>query len=206
MEPINAPEAGPAAYAAYRDASLNQLEGFMAEARTLTAERLALSNSATERKRKEEIAVRLADFRGNLDAIRFCLDGEEYLRTRRNGVEVTVPSARTGEAAAAAPEPLQQQPDKPKAFKMPDSKLFPPWTTTGRTEPLDLRRWFLGAARVCRTHQLEELEWGRTVALIIPSGLHQDWLYRYMENNSLRPSGLNSWRTSWRLSRAAQGL
>ena len=72
--------------------------------------------------------------------------------------------------------PLQQQPDKSKAFKMPDSKLFPPWATTGRTEPLDLRRWFLGAARVCHTHRLEEVEWGRAVALIIPSGVHQDWL------------------------------
>ena len=36
--------------------------------------------------------------------------------------------------------PLQQQPDKTKAFKMPDSKLFPSWTSAGRTEPLDLRR------------------------------------------------------------------
>ncbi len=35
MEAINAPEAGPAAYAAFRDASLSQLEAFMAEARAL---------------------------------------------------------------------------------------------------------------------------------------------------------------------------
>jgi hypothetical protein len=67
---INAPVAGPAASAAYRDASLSQLEGCMAEAKALTAERLALGNTATERKRKEDIATRLADLRGNLDAIR----------------------------------------------------------------------------------------------------------------------------------------
>jgi hypothetical protein len=47
-----------------------------------------------------------------------------------------------------------------------------------------MRRWFLGAARVCQTHRLEELEWGRAIALIIPSGVHQDWIYRYMEKNS----------------------
>ncbi len=53
MEPINAPVAGPAASAAYRDASLTQLEGCMAEAKALTAERLALGNTATERKRMQ---------------------------------------------------------------------------------------------------------------------------------------------------------
>ncbi len=36
---------------------------------------------------------------------------------------------------------------------------------------------------MCRSHQLEEHEWGRTVALIIPSGSHQDWLWRYIERN-----------------------
>ncbi len=74
MELINAPVAGPAASAAYCDASLTQLEGCMAEAKALTAERLALGNTATDRKRKEDIATKLADLRSNLDAIRLCLD------------------------------------------------------------------------------------------------------------------------------------
>ena len=79
MEPINAPEAGPTAYAAYRDASLSQLEGFTAEARALTTERIALGNTATERKRKEAIAERLADLKDYIDAIRICLDGDDYI-------------------------------------------------------------------------------------------------------------------------------
>jgi hypothetical protein len=95
---VNAPEAGPTAYAAYRDASLSQLEGFMAEARALTTERIALGNTATERKRKEAIAERLGDLKGHLDAIRLCLDGEDYIRARRDGMAIPVPSAHTGEA------------------------------------------------------------------------------------------------------------
>ena len=172
MEPINAPEAGPTAYAAYRDASLSQLEGFTAEARALTTERIALGNTATDRKRKEAIAERLGDLKDYIDAIRICLDGDDYIRTRRAGVAVTLPSVRTEEAAAAAPVPLQQQPDKPQGFKMPEPTLFPPWSTTGRDAPLDLRRWFLSAERVCRTHRIEVSEWDRVIALILPSGVH----------------------------------
>jgi hypothetical protein len=67
---------------------------------------------------------------------------------------------------------------------MPEPKLFPPWSTTGRSEPLDLRRWFLGAERVLQTHRIEVSEWGRVIALILPSGVHQDWLYRYLEDNT----------------------
>ena len=41
----------------------------------------------------------------------------------------------------------------------------------------------MGAERVCHANppRLEERDWGRTIALIIPSGHHQDWLYRWME-------------------------
>ena len=92
---VNAPEAGPTAYAASRDASLSQLEGFTAEARALNAERIALGNSAAERKRKEAIAERLGDLKDYIDAIRICLDGDDYIRTRRAGVAVTLPSVRT---------------------------------------------------------------------------------------------------------------
>ncbi len=38
----------------------------------------------------------------------------------------------------------------------------------------------MGAERVCQTHRLEMRDWGRAVALILPSGHHQDWLYRWM--------------------------
>jgi len=99
-------------------------------------------------------------------------------------VSETLPSVRTGEAAAAAPGPLQQQPEKAKGFKMPDPKLFPQWSVGGRGEPLDLRRWFLGVERVLQTLRIEVSEWGRVVALILPSGTHQDWLYRYLEKNT----------------------
>ena len=95
MEPINAPEAGPTAYAAYRDASLSQIAAFTAEARAITTERIALGNTSTERKRKEAIAERLGDLKDYIDAIRICLDGDDYIRTRRAGVAVTLPSVRT---------------------------------------------------------------------------------------------------------------
>ena len=184
MEAIVANDARPSADVVFRDAYMGQLEAFTAEARELTTERISLGNSASERQRKAAITERLGDLKGNMDAIRLCLDGADYIRARRDGVAVPLPSARSAEAAAGATVPLQQQPAKTQAFKMPDPKLFPQWAVGGRGEPLDLRRWFLGAARVCRTHQLEEHEWGRAVALIIPSGSHQDWLYRYMEDNS----------------------
>ncbi len=69
MEHVNASEAGPSAYATYRDASLTQLEGFMAEAKSHAAERMSLGTTAADRKRKEAIAEKLADIRGNLDAL-----------------------------------------------------------------------------------------------------------------------------------------
>jgi hypothetical protein len=97
---------------------------------------------------------------------------------------IPVPSARTGEAAGAAPVPLQQQPDKPKAFKMPSTELFPPWTSAGRTEPLDLRRWFQGVARVCKGHHLSESDWRTAAALLMPSGAHKEWIHRYIDEAS----------------------
>jgi hypothetical protein len=177
---VNASEAGPSAYATHRAASLLQLERYVAEATALSAERQSLGKSAADKKRRDAIDEDLADIRGNSDALRLCLDIEKDLRARR---DEAVP-LRTGEAAAAAPVPRQQQPDKSKGFKMPEPKLFPPWSTMGRSEPLDLRRWFLGAERVCQTHRLEMSEWGRAIALILPTGVHQDWLYRYLETNT----------------------
>jgi hypothetical protein len=174
---VDAAEASPLDSATYsdaaisRDASMFQLEKFTTEAKALTAERLSLGTRAADKKRRAEIDEELQVIRGNSEALRFCLDIEKDLRTRRDD-RVTL---RT-ETAAAASAPLQQQPVKAKGFKMPDVKLFPPWSTMGRGEPLDLRRWFLGAERVCETHRLEVSEWGRVVALILPTGVHQDWL------------------------------
>ena len=59
--------------------------------------------------------------------------------------------------------------------------LFPAWASAGRSKPLDLRRWFLGAERVCRSYYLDEHDWGRAVALVLPAGAHQEWLWRYIE-------------------------
>jgi hypothetical protein len=184
---INAAEAMPLDSASNRDAasdrdaSMRQLEKFTTEAKALTAERLSLKTRSADKQRRAEIDEELEIIRGNSEALRVCLALEaEYLRARHSA-SVTV---RTGEAAAAAPVPLQQQPAKAQGFKVPDTKLFPQWSVGGRDEPLDLRRWFLGAERVLQTLRIEVSEWGRVVALILPSGAHQDWLYRYMEENT----------------------
>jgi hypothetical protein len=159
---------------------MRQLEKFTTEAKALTAERLSLKTRAADKQRRAEIDEELEIIRGNSEALRVCLALEaEYLRARHSD-KVTV---RTGEAAAAAPVPLQQQPAKAQGFKVPDTKLFPQWSVGGRDEPLDLRRWFLGVERVLQTLRIEVSEWGRVVALILPSGTHQDWLYRYLEKN-----------------------
>jgi hypothetical protein len=159
--------------ASYRDASMRLLEKFLDKAKRLVDERISLGTSTQEKRRKAAIDEDLPDIRANVEALRLCIDGTEYLRARRDGVSG---GARTIEAAAATSVPRQQQPDRSKAFKMPETKLFPPWSTTGRSEPLDLRRWFLGAERVMQTHRLEMSEWGRAIALILPTGVHQDWL------------------------------
>ena len=108
MEPINAPEAGPAAYAAYRDASLSQLEGFMAEATALSAERMSLGKSASDKKRRDAIDENLADIRGNSDALRLCLDIEKDLRARR--AEKATHKAMKAEHEAAKQQQQQQHP------------------------------------------------------------------------------------------------
>ena len=64
MEPVvNASEAGPSAYATYRDAlaSLSQLERYMAEANVLSAERMSMGKSSADKKRREAIDENLAD-------------------------------------------------------------------------------------------------------------------------------------------------
>jgi hypothetical protein len=137
---VAADEASPLVSASYSDAAITRedsmlrLEKFATEAKALTAERLSLGTRTADKKRRAEIDEELQVIRGNSEALRFCLDIETDLRARRDD-RVTL---RT-EAAAAASVPLQQQPDKSKAFKMPDSTLFPPWSTTGRSKPLDLR-------------------------------------------------------------------
>ena len=165
----------------YRDASMRQLEMYVDKAKRLAEERISLGNGTSDKRRKAAIDEELPDIRANVEALRLCIDGTEYLRARREGVRG---GARTIEAAAATSVPRQPQPVKAKSFKMPDPKLFPQWSVGGRGEPLDLRRWFLGVERVLQTLRIEVSEWGRVVALILPSGVHQDWLYRYMEENT----------------------
>jgi hypothetical protein len=165
----------------FRDASMRQLEMYVDKAKRLAEERISLGNGTSDKRRKAAIDEELPDIRANVEALRLCIDGTEYLRARREGVRG---GARTIEAAAATSVPRQPQPVKAKSFKMPDPKLFPPWSVGGRGEPLDLRRWFLSAERVCQTHRLKMCDWGRAVALILPSGHHQDWIYRWMDEHT----------------------
>ncbi len=34
---------------------------------------------------------------------------------------------------------------------------------------------------MCRSYHLDEQDWGRAVALVLPTGAHQEWLWRYIE-------------------------
>ncbi len=124
MNAIVDPNSWPASEAAFCATYLGQLEAFMAEARVLTAERVSLGDTKPERQRKAAFTERVADLKGNMDAIQLCLDGADYIRAKRDGMVVPLPSTRPAEAAACATVPLQQQP-KTKAFKMPDPKSFP---------------------------------------------------------------------------------
>ncbi len=136
---VDAVEASPLDAAPYSDAAITRedsmlrLEKFTTEAKALTAERLSLGTRTADRKRRAEIDEELQVLRGNSEALRLCLDMESDLRARRYD-RVTLRTV----TATAASVPLQQQPVKSKAFKMPETKLFPPWSTTGRSEPLDL--------------------------------------------------------------------
>ena len=135
--------------ASNRDASLRQLEKINAMAAALTAERLKLGNTKSDKTRRQELDEEFEVLRSNAEHLRWCIEGDDYLRAKRDSASG---GARKDEAAAATPVPRQQQPDKPQGFKMPEPTLFPPWSTTGRDAPLDLRRWFLGAERVCRSN------------------------------------------------------
>ncbi len=104
--------------------------------------------------------------RGNSEALRFCLDVEKDLRARRDGV---LPQQEQLQPQQQRPTALSA---KPGHFKFPSNMkdLFPAWASAGRSKPLNLRRWFLGAERVCRSYYLDEHDWGRAVALDRPSG------------------------------------
>jgi hypothetical protein len=89
MAHVNASEAGPSgpsAYATYRDTSLAKLEDFMEEAKLLAAERISLGSSTADKRRKEAIAEKLADIRGNVDALRLCIDGQRSLYERHRAL------------------------------------------------------------------------------------------------------------------------
>jgi hypothetical protein len=108
-EPLIGVRASDLDAAIYRDASMRLLEMFLDKAKGLADERISLGNSTQEKKRKAAIGEELADIRANIEALRLCIDGTEYLRARREGVSG---GARTIEAAAATSVPRQQQPDK----------------------------------------------------------------------------------------------
>ena len=73
MDAIVDPNSGLASEAARRDTYVAQLEAFMAETRVLTAERVSLGDTKTDRQRKAAITEQLADLKGNTDAIQLCI-------------------------------------------------------------------------------------------------------------------------------------
>ncbi len=89
-----------------RDASMRQLEMYVDKAKRLAEERISLGNGTSDKRRKAAIDEELPDIRANVEALRLCIDGTEYLevRARREGVRG---GARTIEAAAATSVPRQ---------------------------------------------------------------------------------------------------
>ena len=108
-----------------------------------------MGNAKSDKTRRQELDEEFEVLRSNAEHLRWCIDGDDYLRAKRDGASG---GARKDEAAAATPVPRQQQPDKSKGFKMPEVKLFPPWSTMGRSEPLDLRRWLILRRRAGLSH------------------------------------------------------
>ncbi len=146
-----------------RDNYVAQLEGFMSDKRVLTAKRISLGDTKMDKQRKAAITEKLADLKKNTDALQQCIDDLDYIRARRDSMVVPPAGAKTAVAAAAATTssaaPAAAQPAKTTTLKMPSKEFFPSWTSAGRTEPLGLRRWLLGVARVCKGHHLQEIDW-----------------------------------------------
>ena len=72
--------------ALYRDASMSKLEMFVEKAKLLVEERTSLGSSTADKRRKAAIDEELPDIRANIEALRLCIDGTDYLRARRDGL------------------------------------------------------------------------------------------------------------------------
>ncbi len=159
-----------------------------AEGEHLAEQYHALKKQKGDAKKREALQERLeaieadeAVFQKRLAQIDFMIKGAAPAAA---GATVSTAAATT-----SSQQQLQQQPaTSGKAFKMPDTKLFPPWNSAGRTEPLDLRRWLLGVARVCDGHHFHETDWRTAVAFLLPSGgVHQDWAWRRRDDITSEP-------------------
>jgi hypothetical protein len=170
-------ELGPEARTleARRAVFLAQLLALVNEREELVVQKSSLGRQKGDAKTRDDIQARLAAIADETAEYQALLTDVDF------ALKATAPAAAgaTGAAAAAttsSQQQLQQQPEKPgKAFKMPDTKLFPSWNSAGRTEPLDLRRWLLGVARVCEGHHFQ-LQWPSSSHR--SGGVHQDWAWR----------------------------
>jgi hypothetical protein len=154
----------------------------MAEARVLTAERISLGNSVTASGSARQQSPRgwatskatwMPSAFASTARITFALDATAW----RSHCPA---HARQIEAAAEATVPLQQQPDKPKAFKMPDPKLFPSWASAVRTDHL-----------FCVLHQEQQVcgprKLGTTIMNLFPwSQSHLEGLGTRLSSSSAR--------------------
>ena len=66
----------------FRDASMRQLEMYVDKAKRLAEERISLGNATQEKRRKAAIDEELPDIRANVEALRLCIDGTEYVPSR----------------------------------------------------------------------------------------------------------------------------
>ena len=109
MDAIVDPNSGLASEAALRDTYVAQLEAFMAETRVLTAERVSLGDTKTDRQRKAAITEQLADLKGNTDAIQLCIALEKECAHFRDRL-LKQPKAMKAEHEAAKQQQQQQRP------------------------------------------------------------------------------------------------
>ena len=143
-------------------------------------EQMALGTSKTDTKRKDALAGQLADLQEKADVIKQCLEDLDFTIRSRGTME---PPAQQQQQQRQLQQQQQQQPAKPTPFKMPSKDLFPIWASFGCHEPLNMRQWFTSVARVCRGHHhLNEKDWATVVALLLPAGIYQDWVWRFIEN------------------------
>ena len=171
---VDTPEARRAAF-------VETIKTLGVESKALVAQKTSLGRTKGDAKTRQAIQARLADieeatadYQKLLAAVNFELR-EAAPAAAGATTAATAAVTSTSSAAPAAGPPAKSS----WHFKMPDTKLFPSWQSAGRTEPLDLRRWLLGVARVCEGHHFQASDWRTAVAILLPSGgVHQDWAWR----------------------------